>query len=159
MLALDSQLTVDPPQALGDHQALRDNVRLLGTLLGETLVRQEGEALYRRVERVRACAKRARVERAAGGASGDVFHELTRELASMPMDAALPVARAFAQFLHLANIAEQHHRIRRRRFHERDPHAAPQPRSIEETLPRLAAAVGPDRLYAAILALRIELVM
>ena len=77
----------------------------------------------------------------------------------MPMDAALPVARAFAQFLHLANIAEQHHRIRRRRMHQRDPDARPQARSIEETLPRLAAEVGPDRLHAAILALRIELVL
>src|SRR6202011_3753608 len=90
---------------------------------------------------------------------GDTFHELTAELASMPMEAALPVARAFAQFLHLANIAEQHHRIRRRRAHQRDPNAGPQPGSIEETLPRLAAMVGPDRLHAAILALRIELVL
>jgi len=143
--------SVDP------QQPLRDDVRLLGTLLGETLVRQEGEELYQRVERVRACAKRARA--GAATASGDAFEELTRELASMPMDAALPVARAFAQFLHLANIAEQHHRIRRRRVHQRDPHAAPQLGSIEETLPRLAAAVGPDRLHAAILSLRIELVM
>jgi phosphoenolpyruvate carboxylase len=159
MLALDPQLTVDPQQAPADQQALRDNVRLLGRLLGETLVRQEGEELYRRVERVRACAKRARAVAAIGRGSDDVFDELTQELASMPMDAALPVARAFAQFLHLANIAEQHHRIRRRRLHQRDPLAGPQARSIEETLPRLAAAVGPDRLHAAILSLRIELVM
>ena len=158
MLALDSQLTVDP-QAPADEQALRDNVRLLGRLLGETLVRQEGEELYRRVERVRACAKRARAAAAMRRGPDDVFDELTQELASMPMDAALPVARAFAQFLHLANIAEQHHRIRRRRLHERDPHAGPQARSIEEALPRLAAAAGPDRLHAAILSLRIELVM
>jgi phosphoenolpyruvate carboxylase len=143
--------------AVDPQQPLRDDVRLLGTLLGETLVHQEGEELYQRVERVRACAKRARV--GAGTASGDVFHELTAELASMPMDAALPVARAFAQFLHLANIAEQHHRIRRRRVHQRDPTAGPQPGSIEEVLSRLAAVVGPDRLHAAILALRIELVI
>jgi phosphoenolpyruvate carboxylase len=139
------------------QQPLRDDVRLLGTLLGETLVHQEGEALYRRVEQVRASAKRARA--GAGAASADVFHELTEDLAAMPMDAALPVARAFAQFLHLANIAEQHHRIRRRRAHQRDPNAGPQPHSIGDTLPRLAAQAGADPLHAAILALRIDLVI
>ena len=150
-------LVPDPPQALEDQQALRDDVRLLGRLLGDTLVRQEGPALYQRVERVRACAKRARTGARTG--SPDVFQELTEELASMPMDAALPVARAFAQFLHLANIAEQHDRIRRRRVRQRDPDARPQVRSIEESLPRLAARVGPERLYDAILALRIDLVL
>jgi phosphoenolpyruvate carboxylase len=141
------------------QQPLRDDVRLLGGLLGETLVRQEGDELFQRVERVRAAAKRARARTGAGTPSDDVFQELTDELGSMPLDAALPVARAFAQFLHLANVAEQHHRIRRRRVHQRDPHAGPQPHSLDETLPRLAAAVGPDRLHAAVLALRIELVM
>lgn len=156
MPAVDSQAVESLP-AVDSQQPLRDDVRLLGTLLGETLVHQEGEELYRRVERVRASAKRARA--GAGAASADVFDELTEDLASMPMDAALPVARAFAQFLHLANIAEQHHRIRRRRAHQRDPKAGPQPHSIDETLPRLAVQADPDRLYAAILALRIDLVI
>jgi phosphoenolpyruvate carboxylase len=71
-------------------------VRRLGTLLGETLVRQEGEDLYRRVERVRACAKDA----AAPPGVRRTFHDLAEELASMPLDAAVPVARAFSQFLH-----------------------------------------------------------
>src|SRR5216110_1851042 len=96
------------------HKPLRDDVRRLGTLLGETLVRQEGEDLYRRVERVRALAKQAR-QRSSG------FDELADELTSMPIDAAVPVARAFAQFLHLANVAEEYHRVRRRRAYQRDP--------------------------------------
>ncbi len=115
------------------QQPLRDDVRLLGALLGETLVSQEGDELYQRVERVRKCAKRVRA--GTGTASGDVLHDLTEELASMPMDAALPVARAFAQFLNLANIAEQHHRIRRHRVHQRAPNAGPHPHSIDETVP------------------------
>ena len=51
----------------------------------------------------------------------------------------MPVARAFAHFLNLANIAEQHHRVRRRRAYQRDPPAPPQPGSVDETLPRLTA--------------------
>jgi phosphoenolpyruvate carboxylase len=92
------------------HKPLRDDVRLLGTLLGETLIRQEGDEFYQRVERVRACAKRAR--RSADEGSGDALRGLADELASMPLEAAVPVARAFSQFLHLANVAEQYHRIR-----------------------------------------------
>ena len=53
----------------------------------------------------------------------------------MPVDAALPVARSFAHFLNLANIAEQHHRVRRRREIEREPGGRPQQASIEEALP------------------------
>jgi phosphoenolpyruvate carboxylase len=139
------------------HKPLRDDVRLLGTLLGETLIRQEGDEFYQRVERVRACAKQAR--RSVDEGSGDALRGLADELASMPLEAAVPVARAFSQFLHLANVAEQYHRIRRRRTHQRDPLAGPQPASLEETLPRLAATVPADRLREAIAGLRIELVM
>jgi phosphoenolpyruvate carboxylase len=77
----------------------------------------------------------------------------------MPIAEAVPVARAFAHFLNLANVAEQHHRIRRRRAYQRDPAARPQPASIEEALPRLAAGgVLPDDLYRAVSGLHIELV-
>ena len=138
------------------HKPLRDDVRLLGTLLGEVLVRQEGPALYERVERVRACAKRAR--RGGDGAAA-AFDALAAELAAMPLDAAVPVARAFAQFLHLANVAEQYHRIRRRRAHQRAASARPQPGSIEETLPRLEAGTTPERLHEAVRSLGIELVV
>ena len=72
------------------HKPLRDDVRLLGTLLGDMLIRQEGEDLYRRVERVRACAKQAR--RAGDGAAA-AFDALSAELAAMPLEAAIPVAR------------------------------------------------------------------
>jgi phosphoenolpyruvate carboxylase len=139
------------------HKPLRDDVRLLGTLLGETLIRQEGDEFYQRVERVRACAKRAR--RSTDGGSDDALRGLVDELASMPLEAAVPVARAFSQFLQLANVAEQCHRVRRRRTHQRDPLAGPQPASLEATLPRLAATISHERLREAIAGLRIELVM
>jgi phosphoenolpyruvate carboxylase len=132
---------------------LRDDVRLLGELLGETLRRQENHALYETVERVRALSKSARAGNDAA------FETLTGILEGMSVDEALPVARAFSHFLTLANIAEQHHRIRRRRFYERDPQALPQIGSCDETLGRLRrAGIPPDTLHAVVVGLRIELV-
>ncbi|MEO7193105.1 MAG: phosphoenolpyruvate carboxylase [Vicinamibacterales bacterium] len=146
-----------PPPTAGDpHAALRDDVRLLGELLGEVLRQQEGEDLFDRVERVRALAKEARN---AGSKTGQ-FEALATELGAMPVEAALPVARAFAHFLNLANVAEQHHRTRRRRAYQRDPSARPQPGSVDEALPRLmAAGVTPAQLHRAAASLRIELVV
>ena len=97
------------------HKPLRDDVRLLGELLGDTVRAQAGEAIFATVERVRALAKSARA-----GNDAD-FRVLADELSRMAVDDALPIARAFAHFLHLANIAEQHHRVRRRRAYLRDP--------------------------------------
>ncbi len=80
----------------------------------------------------------------------------------MPVDSMLlPVARAFAHFLNLANIAEQHHRVRRRR--------APSPRSEVAAAARLLRGgvraadcrrhSRRDRLHDAVCSLRIELVL
>ena len=136
---------------------LRDDVRLLGELLGEVLRRHEGEKHFERVERVRALAKRTRT---SGDAVGDDFEALAGELRAMPVEAALPVARSFAHFLNLANIAEQHHRVRRRRALQLEPGGRPQQASIEEVLPRLVAAgFSRDAVYDAVLRLRIELVI
>ncbi len=127
---------------------------MLGELLGETLRAQAGEELFRKVERVRALAKSAR-----GGNDAD-FTVLAGELSYLSQDEALPIARAFTHFLHLANIAEQHHRIRRRRAYQRDPQARPQRGSCEDSFGRLLrSGVMPDQLYDAVCALQIELVL
>ena len=112
------------------HKPLRDDVRLLGELLGDTLRAHEGEELFARVEEVRALAKRAH----AGDAAA--FESLADRLADMPIGAAVPIARAFSHFLTLANIAEQHHRVRRRRDYARDRVHAPQPGSCAEAFAR-----------------------
>src|SRR5262245_22400917 len=87
-------------------EALRDDVRTLGSLLGEVLREQAGHMLYERVEQVRALSKRARAgdEKAA--------ESLSTVLAELPVGEALPVARAFSLFLMLTNIAETHHKLR-----------------------------------------------
>ncbi len=136
------------------HQPLRDDVRLLGRLLGETLRRLEGEALYEAVESVRTLAKRARQ-------GGDADRgTLERQLTAMPVETAATVARAFAHFLTLANIAEQHHRIRRRRDYQRAPDALPQRASFDESLDRIiASGVEGVALQDAIGRLDVELVL
>ena len=134
---------------------LRADVSLLGTLLGDVIRAREGAHVFETVERVRRLAKAAR----AGDA--EAFETLrARVLGTLPLDAALPVARAFSHFLTLANIAEQHHRIRRRRQYLADPASAAQPGSLEETLPRLlAAGVAPREIQAALGRLSIGLVL
>jgi phosphoenolpyruvate carboxylase len=136
------------------HKPLRDDVRLLGEVLGDTVKRFAGEEVFQTVERVRALAKSGR----AG--NEQAFSELADVLAGMSLDETLPIARAFAQFLHLANIAEQHHRVRRRRAYQRDPDAPPQRGSCEDSFARLlATGISPERLHEAVCALQIELVL
>ena len=136
------------------HKALRDDVRLLGELFGETLRGLEGEPLFQLIEEVRALAKRAH--------AGDslAFPELADRLSDLPLASAVPTARAFAQFLTLANIAEQHHRVRRRREYARDPAHRPQPGSCADAFSRFRAnGLSPAALAAAVHSLRIELVL
>ena len=135
------------------HQPLHEDVRLLGALLGDTLRAQGGEELYAAVERMRALSKAAR--------RGDgEFGALQAELRMLSVTDALAVARAFAHFLGLANIAEQHHRIRRRRDYLRDPESTPQRGSLEESFTRLLArGVTPEQLEESVRTLAVELVL
>ena len=136
------------------HKPLRDDVRLLGNLLGQTLREQAGTELFDAVESVRARTKGAR-----GTAPVD-FEALAREFGEMPIELMLPLARAFSQFLNLANIAEQHHRVRRRRAYLMEPTAPPQRASLRATFRELVReGVRPDELRDAVGALRIELVL
>ncbi len=120
-------MTADP------HKPLRDDVRLLGELLGDTV------RAHRRRRRVSDRRTRARAGQERTGRQRPSFSELADVLADMSLDEALPIARAFAHFLHLANIAEQHHRVRRRRAYQRDPEAPPQRGSCEDSFARLLA--------------------
>src|SRR5206468_6281961 len=136
------------------HQPLRDDVRQLGDLLGQVLKVHDGPELFDRVERVRALSKRAH--------AGDdrAFDELADLMRALPEAVALRVARAFAHFLSLANIAEQHHRVRRRRDHAREPEGRPQRGSSLETLGRLrAAGFDAAALARAAASIHIELVL
>ena len=140
--------------SLDRHEPLRADIRLLGELLGNTIRNHDGIALFERIETIRAMAKRAR--------SGDESfrHGLIKVMAGMPDKELLPIARAFSHFLNLANIAEQHHRIRRRRSYKRMTEPTPQRGSFDELLPRLLSrGITPDQIVEAVRKLHVEYVL
>ena len=81
--------------------ALRADVRQLGDLLGETLVRQEGEALLELVEKVRKVTREAKA-----------ISDGAQLLSKVDIETSITLARAFSNYFQLANIAEQMHRAR-----------------------------------------------
>jgi len=87
--------------------ALRADIRLLGNLLGETLVRQEGAELLELVEDVRRLTKSMRDAGPDTEAAADQLADL---LANLDIDTTIKLVRAFTAYFYLANIAEQTHR-------------------------------------------------
>ncbi|TBU80813.1 phosphoenolpyruvate carboxylase [Pseudomonas daroniae] len=130
---------------------LREDVHQLGELLGTTIREQYGDAFLDKIERIRKGAKAARQ------GSADGARQLSDTLDQLNDDELLPVARAFNQFLNLANIAEQYHRVRRREVGEEQPF---ENRILDELLQRLRAG-GHDReaLARQVGRLDIELVL
>ena len=130
---------------------LREDVHQLGELLGNTISAQRGTVFLDKIERIRKGAKAARRGSAAGA------EQLSASLEQLADDELLPVARAFNQFLNLANIAEQYHRIRRRAPDEPEPFES---RVLPELLQRLlASGHGVDALARQFGRLDIELVL
>ncbi|HEK1008636.1 TPA: phosphoenolpyruvate carboxylase [Pseudomonas putida] len=127
---------------------LREDVHVLGELLGDTIRQQHGEAFLQKIEAIRHSAKADR--RSAG-------EQLSSTLADLAEEDLLPVARAFNQFLNLANMAEQYQLIRRRDADQPEPFEA---RVLPELLARLKQAGHKDDALARQLAkLDIQLVL
>ena len=131
---------------------LRANVRLLGEILGRVLTEQEGEDVYRLEERIRLLARLGR--RGDPGAS----RALAETIATLDLDTQAVVLRAFTVYFHLANIAEQHHRVRRRREHEQEGGAPRE--SLAEALELLRSdGVSDDEIADAARKVSVELVL
>ncbi|WP_151634292.1 phosphoenolpyruvate carboxylase [Noviherbaspirillum aerium] len=118
-------------QAIDKDAPLKEDIRLLGRLLGNVLREQEGDAVFQVVETVRQTAVRFRRESDAQSGT-----ELNRMLKKLTRDQTVSVVRAFSYFSHLANIAEDQHHNRRRRAHLLAG-SAPQRGSIAWALARL----------------------
>ncbi|WP_425606617.1 phosphoenolpyruvate carboxylase [Microbulbifer litoralis] len=133
---------------------LREDVRLLGEELGAVLREQAGEPLFDTVETIRQAAVESRGQ-------GEMEVSRLRELLD-PLDdeTLLEVARAFSQFLNLANIAEQRHRERLHRHHQRFPGDPDTDQGLRQVLAELKkAGVGQDRVMSVLRDLSVELVL
>jgi phosphoenolpyruvate carboxylase len=91
---------------------LRDDIRLLGRILGDTVRSQEGEPVFAIVERIRRTS--IRFHRDEDEAAR---HELEATLNSLSHGQSIQIIRSFSYFSQLANIAEDQHHIRRTRAH------------------------------------------
>ncbi|QQS44777.1 MAG: phosphoenolpyruvate carboxylase [Acidobacteriota bacterium] len=113
---------------------LSADIHRLGDLLGETLRRQGGRRLFDIEERVRLLCKQLRSSHSPATEA-----KLKRLLHGLSLDEAIGVIRAFAVYFQLVNIAEQHHRIRRKRHYELHTPDQPQRGSLADTFRRLKA--------------------
>jgi phosphoenolpyruvate carboxylase len=88
-------------------EPMREDIRLLGGMLGDTVREQNGEQVFDVVERARVESfrvRRSEIDRV----------QLTQMFHGIDIDQAIPVIRAFSTFALLANVAEDIHRERRR---------------------------------------------
>ncbi|MGV0852552.1 phosphoenolpyruvate carboxylase [Mycolicibacterium phlei] len=124
-------------------EPMREDIRLLGALLGDTVREQNGEEVFNLVERARVESfrvRRSEIDRA----------ELARMFDGIDVHQAIPVIRAFTHFALLANVAEDIHRERRRAIHVAAGEP-PQNSSLAATYAKLDAAdLDPQTVAAAL---------
>ncbi|MGH6679285.1 MAG: phosphoenolpyruvate carboxylase, partial [Bradyrhizobium sp.] len=124
----------DDAQALEEDTRLRNDIRLLGRILGDTVRDQEGAVVFDLVERIRQTSIRFHrdEDRAAR-------RELEAILDSMSISETLRIVRAFSYFSHLANIAEDQNNIRQMRARS-TARGAPRAGVLADTLAHAQAA-------------------
>lgn len=121
---------------------LREDVRLLGSLLGQVLQEQGGPQLLERVERIRRQAIARRTD-----PSPENERRLRELVAELDLQEADRVVRAFALYFHLINLAEEHHRLRTLRDRELRGQPAPRAESVAAAVSTLRSeGVPPVRL-------------
>ncbi len=133
------------PETAEEDQALREDIRLLGRVLGDTLRAHEGAEMFRTVETIRQTAVKFRRE-------GDLAAraQLASMLDDLDVESTISVVRAFSYFSHLANLAEDQHQNRSVRHAERAGRPAP-PGSLPLALKRFkVAGVTSNRLRSVL---------
>ncbi|WP_127508611.1 phosphoenolpyruvate carboxylase [Paenibacillus humicus] len=137
------------------NNLLRRDVRFLGNILGDVLVHQGGKELLEVVERIREMSKALRAEFVT-----ELYDEFKKTITTLDPDIRHQVIRAFAIYFQLVNIAEQNHRIRRKRDYERSAGEAVQPGSIEAAVQGLQERhISIDDVKSMLNDISLELVM
>lgn len=125
-------------------ETLRENVRLLGELLGETLLQHEGLEVFRKVEEIRTLGK------AINRSTDSDSQPLINFLSQLEDSDILPIARSFNQFLNLANIADQEFQASAE---------AEEDDALDLMFKQYVKAMGKDALFDVVTKLQIELVL
>src|ERR1700749_5317990 len=132
--AIDRPNRAEEAQALEADVRLRDDIRLLGRILGDTVRDQEGADVFDLVERIRQTSIRFHRDE-----DRPARRELEIILDSMSISQTVRIVRAFSYFSHLANIAPAQNNIRQMR--ERHAGAgAPRAGALADTLAMAQAA-------------------
>jgi phosphoenolpyruvate carboxylase len=130
----------DARRGLAHHDvpdALRNDVRLLGGLLGRVLREAGGEDLLADVESLRELTILAHDEQGT-----DALEQAEALVEGFSAQRAEQVARAFSCYFHLANLAEEYHRVRILR--ERESLHAPHELAPDDSLPAAVAALAQE---------------
>ncbi|AZN38389.1 phosphoenolpyruvate carboxylase [Paenibacillus albus] len=144
--------TTNRPQS---NNLLRRDVRFLGNILGDVLVHQGGHELLENVEKIREMSKTLRAEFLP-----ELYEEFKQVIDALNPETRHQVIRAFAIYFQLVNIAEQNHRIRRKRDYERSAGETVQPGSIESAIQVLKEkGISVDNVKEIIGDISLELVM
>ena len=131
-IRMPTQATTAPPRK-DIERPLREDIRLLGRILGDVIREHDGVQAFELVEQVRRLSVAFR--RDADHAADKALKKLLKGLGA---GQTVSVIRAFTYFSHLANLAEDRHHIRRRAVHERAGDV--QEGSLEVALTRLREA-------------------
>lgn len=134
--------------------SLQNDVNMLGNILGEILVLHGGKDLLNKVERIRKMTKSIRKE-----FNSDMYTELKKEISGLESPMRQQVIRAFSVYFHLVNVAEQNHRIRRRRQYLLEEGTS-QTLSLEQAVSKVREySLSEDEIQSVLDDLSIELIM
>lgn len=137
------------------NNLLRRDIRFLANILGEVLVHQGGDELLNTVEKIREMSKSMRAS-----FDSDIYKEYTATIHGLNPEIRHQVIRAFAIYFQLVNIAEQNHRIRRKRDYDRTAGETIQPGSIESIIKELSLKdITPNEIQEILEGISLELVM
>jgi phosphoenolpyruvate carboxylase len=131
------------------EKPLRRDVSSLGRLLGNVIREQEGQRLFETVEALRTLSIAGRAGQAAVDARLDIVRGIT-------LIEAARLAKAFAMYFELTNLAETNHRKRRRRVSHLSSDSVPQPGTFRGTLLRIRdSGIGLDSVLQALDRIRV----
>lgn len=136
-------------------EPLRRDINLLGRVLGQVLIEQEGRELFGSEEEIRLLCKQLRFD-----FDPELDGRIKHRIDQMEIEELEKIVRAFSVYFQLVNIAERYHRVRRRRQYESSPDNEPQRASLGSVLARVKTdGVDADFLQNALDRMNVGLVL